>query len=123
MSERRDMGGDQVDSKQNSLNVRRRRMAITDIKELRLLPPLAIARFGSSSEPLENYTVEVDPRDRTGFRRLVPAPTLVVKDAGDIEERRPSSKVAFRDAHGQVKPLAPFLELWARFDDGGLWSR
>ena len=27
------------------------------IRELRILPPLAIARLGSASEPLDNYTI------------------------------------------------------------------
>jgi hypothetical protein len=94
-------------------------MPVTTIKELRILPALAIGRFGSSPEPLENYTAQiVDPLD---FRKIVPAPTLIVDDATGTIAREtnpgPQDKVHFRDAKRRIKPLAPFLEVWARFDD------
>src|SRR4051812_40155430 len=94
-------------------------MPVPAIKELRILPPLAIGRFGSSPEPLENHTTTVvDPLD---FRKLVPAPTLIVDEAtGAITQETspgPQDKVRFRDAQRRIKPLAPFLEVWARFDD------
>jgi len=94
-------------------------MPVTTIKELRILPPLAIGRFGSSPEPLENHTTAVvDPLD---FRKIVPAPTLIVDDAtGAITQETspgPQDKVHFRDTQRRIKPLAPFLEVWARFDD------
>jgi hypothetical protein len=90
----------------------------TAIKELRILPPLAIGRFGSSPEPMDNYSLQiVDP---LGFRKIVPAPTLVIDDAtGAITEEVTRREVRFRDSQRRVRPLAPFLEVWARFDDGG----
>ena len=99
-------------------------MAISDIKEIRLLPSLAIARFGSSPEPMDNYDVVLPPhdpangQDGTGFRSLVPAPTLTVIDGRITQESTPD-RVRFRDAGGRVKPVAPFLEVWARFEDDG----
>lgn len=97
-------------------------MPITQIKELRILPPLAIARFGSSSVPLENYEIRVV--DPLGFRKIVPAPTLIVDDAtGEVTQETvpdPNGMVQFRDAQGRVRPLSPFLEVWARFEDGGM---
>ena len=55
------------------------------ISEIRILPPLAIARLGSSPEPLANYDLQIDPEDPLGFRRLVPAETLIVDRAtGEI---------------------------------------
>lgn len=99
-------------------------MAIADIKEIRLLPSLAIARFGSSPEPMDNYDVVLPPHDPgngqsgTGFRSLVPAPTLIVVDERITQESTPD-RVRFRDAQGRVKPTAPFLEIWARFEDNG----
>lgn len=99
-------------------------MGIIDIKEIRLLPSLAIARFGSSPEPMDNYDVVVPPhdpangQDGTGFRSLVPAPTLSVVDGRITQETTPD-RVRFRDIQGRVKPVAPFLEVWARFEDGG----
>lgn len=99
-------------------------MAISDIKEIRLLPSLAVARFGSSPEPMDNYDVVLPPhdpahgQDGTGFRSLVPAPTLTVVD-GRISQESTPDRVAFRDAEGRVRPVAPFLEIWARFEDDG----
>src|SRR5258708_28973925 len=99
-------------------------MPVTTIKELRILPPLAIGRFGSSLETLENYTLQVV--DPVGFRKIVPAPTLIVDEAtGAITTETkpdPKAEVHFRDAQRRIKPLAPFLEAWARFDDGGAFE-
>jgi hypothetical protein len=92
-------------------------MPVTDIKELRILPPLAIARFGSSPEPLDNYDVKVNEQDVAGFRVLEPAETLVVDRAtGEITGVTTPDAVRFKDAAGNIKPTAPFFELWARFD-------
>ncbi|QIO54608.1 hypothetical protein HA461_25815 (plasmid) [Rhizobium leguminosarum bv. trifolii] len=99
-------------------------MAVNDIKEIRILPSLAIARFGSSPEPMDNYDIILPPRDAangqdgTGFRSLAPAPTLNVVD-GRISQESTPARVAFRDAQGRVKPVAPFVEVWARFEDEG----
>jgi hypothetical protein len=96
---------------------------MTTIKEIRILPPLAIARFGSSPEPLENYSLEVNPEDPAGFRLLKPAATLLVNlETGEIDaETDPSARaeVAFRDSQRRVKPLCPFLEVWAKFSEDG----
>lgn len=98
------------------------KMPITEIKELRILPPLAIGRFGSSPEPLENYRAEI--ADPVGFRRIIAAPTLIVDDSTGAIAREtkpaPADKVQFRDGQDRVKPLSPFLEVWARFEDGGM---
>lgn len=86
--------------------------------ELRLLPPLVIGRFGSSPDPLENYDL-VAP-DPTSYRNIVPAPTFEIDPAtGSITREFTPAAIAFRDANGRVKPLAPFIELWARFDQTG----
>jgi hypothetical protein len=96
-------------------------VAITAIKELRILPALVIARFGSSPEPLENYEVKLN--NPFGFRQIKQAPTLIVNpETGAVDQETkpdPARRVAFRDAQGRVKPLAPFLEVWARFEDAG----
>ena len=39
-------------------------MPVTNIHEIRLLPPLAIGRFGSSAEPMHNYEFDRPCRDR-----------------------------------------------------------
>ena len=90
------------------------------IRELRILPPLAFARLGSAAEPLDNYTVEVDPEHPLGYRRILGAETLVVDDAsGEIRETRVPAVVEFtRDGH--IRPVAPFLEVFAVTDGGAL---
>ncbi|MFI1935820.1 hypothetical protein ACH44C_01285 [Streptomyces purpureus] len=91
-------------------------MALT---ELRILPPLAIGRFGSSDEPMDNYHVVIG--EPTGYRELQPAPTLQVDPvSGAISQETQPTEVRFRDATGRIRPVAPFLEVWARFDDGDL---
>src|SRR5215210_5795031 len=84
------------------------------IVELRILPPFAIARLGSSPDPMDNYQlVIVDP---IGTRQIQPAETLVVsRETGEIKVKRPPFEVRFRDSDYNIRPVAPFLEVWARF--------
>src|SRR5882762_2675072 len=82
-----------------------------DIVEIRILPPLAIGRLGSSATPLENYTMEI--ANPVGYRSLVPASTLVVDPiTGAVVGAKPPTSVSFRDAKGNIKPVCPFLEVW-----------
>jgi hypothetical protein len=84
------------------------------IKELRILPPLTIARLGSSDKPMDNYKLTiVDPID---FRRLEPTDTFVVSSGRIVDVFTPNS-VDFRDSDGRIRPVCPFLEVWAQFDD------
>ncbi|HEX8737648.1 MAG TPA: hypothetical protein VF721_20115 [Pyrinomonadaceae bacterium] len=84
------------------------------IAELRILPPFAIARLGSSAEPMDNYDLIIT--DPIGVRQIVPAETFLVdKKTGEITAATPE-KVNFRDGAGNIRPIAPFLEVWARFD-------
>jgi len=88
------------------------------IRALRILPPLAIARLGSSPQPLDNYDVRVPERDPLGFREIHGALTFVVdRDSGCIRRSYTPESVRFRDELGRVKPVAPFLELWADVGD------
>jgi hypothetical protein len=91
------------------------------IHEIRILPPLAVARLGSSPVPLANYDVVVEPGDPLGFRRIVPAPTLVVDRAsGEITDVETPAAIRFKDDTGAIHPVAPFLEVWARTSRDGL---
>jgi len=84
------------------------------IRSLRILPPLAIARLGSSPEPLENYDVRVPPGDPLGFREIHGAETLVVdRRRGTISRSYTPKAIHFKDRRRRVKPVAPFLEVWA----------
>jgi hypothetical protein len=81
------------------------------ILELRILPPLAVARLGSSHEPLENYELVVD--EPLGHRKIVPAQTLKVdRGTGEVSDYTPS-EIVFRDGD-RIRPVAPFLEVFAR---------
>ena len=89
------------------------------ITELRILPPLAIARLGSSPTPLENYELR-PPADSLGFREIHPAETLVVDDeSGAISKAHKPRKIVFRDGDS-IRPVAPFFEVFARIDQGDL---
>ncbi|MBB5802132.1 hypothetical protein F4560_001900 [Saccharothrix ecbatanensis] len=91
---------------------------MTRILELRVLPPLAIGRLGAAAEPMDNYTAEPDPDEPLAPRVLVPAPTLRVDpDSGEIVDDKAPEQLRFTDGHGKVKPVAPFLEVWALTDD------
>jgi hypothetical protein len=82
-----------------------------DILEIRILPPLAIGRLGSSATPLENYTLEI--ANPVGYRSIVPAPTLVVdRKTGEVVSAKKPNSISFRDAKGKIKPVCPFLEVW-----------
>jgi hypothetical protein len=85
------------------------------IAELRILPPFAIARLGSSAEPMDNYNLVIT--DPIGARRIVPAETFLVdKKTGEITVKAPPFEVDFRDAQKKIRPVSPFLEVWMRFD-------
>lgn len=94
-----------------------------ELKEIRLLPPLAISRLGNSPEPVNNYDVNVDPNDPLGFRKITPATTILVDAAsGEISDICEGLEVTFKDEQGRVRPVAPFIELWGRFGDGDEWA-
>lgn len=95
---------------------------------------MAIARFGSSPHPMDNYRLDVlrdesgaphvptDPagRPKRVYRVLSPHETLQVNaQTGAIDGVTLPDAVQFRDAEGRVKPVCPFLEVWAQFEDGG----
>lgn len=85
------------------------------IIELRILPPFAIARLGSSPEPMDNYDLNIE--DPIGRRQIQAAETLLInRETGDVKAKRPPFEVRFRDEKHRIRPIAPFLEVWARFD-------
>ena len=95
------------------------------IKALRILPPFAIGRLGSADEPMDNYTIDVavaaDQAQPLGYRPLKPLPTLVVGErSGEIEDvRTPSLPLEFK-RNGRIRPVAPFLEVFAVTEDDEL---
>jgi hypothetical protein len=67
---------------------------------------------------MHNYATPIDPSDT--YRNLEPAETLVVNpESGEIVGAVTPPAVTFKDDRGRVKPVAPFLEVWARYEDDG----
>ena len=93
---------------------------MTGITALRILPPLAIARFGSASDPVDNYVLEVDTDRPLGFRKIVPRPTLIVDPkTGMIAGCHTPESITFR-TDGLIRPVAPFFEAHAVDGEGRL---
>ncbi|SFD36849.1 hypothetical protein [Paracidovorax konjaci] len=85
------------------------------ILELRILPPVAIGRLGAAAEPLEAFDLVRDPDRPLDYRRIVPCPSFRVDPgSGEIAEVYTPEKIRFRDADRLVRPVAPFLEVFAR---------
>jgi hypothetical protein len=88
---------------------------MTTLVELRILPPFAIARLGSSAEPMDNY--EVNVTTPIGWRQIADATTFVVDaQTCEIHAKTRPFVVKFRDESGKIRPVAPFLEVWVRLD-------
>ena len=91
------------------------------IRGLRILPPLAFARFGSGKEPLDDYALVDDPNRPLAYRRIEGAPTLMVDEVtGEIRETRVPDRVAFKEGGDRIKPVAPFLEVFAETGEDAL---
>ncbi|MGE5765354.1 MAG: hypothetical protein ACM3ZF_16245 [Mycobacterium leprae] len=90
------------------------------ILEIRVLPPLAIARLGAAPTPMDNYDATVDRHRPLSYRTLRPAETFEVDpDSGEISRVFVPGSVVFTQ-DGVVRPVAPFLEVWVLTDDGRL---
>lgn len=85
------------------------------ILELRILPPIAIGRLGSSPTPLEAFELLSDPEKPLDYRRIVPRPSFVVNsNDGTISQCCTPESIRFKESDGQIRPVAPFLEVFAR---------
>ena len=89
------------------------------IKRIRIFPPLAVARLGSSPTPLENYDLDIP--DAVSPRKIIPAVTLLVDEDGNVTETKLTGSVAFRDRDGLIHPVAPFFEVWSQTDCSEDW--
>ncbi|MHB9010089.1 MAG: hypothetical protein ACYDC1_24520, partial [Limisphaerales bacterium] len=102
-------------------------MNIRKIDELRLLPPMAIGRVGSATEPLVSYEIEEDPRHPLDFHRIRGSRTFVVDPGtGEIVADFIPDTVSFKEVRTtegvkseHIRPVAPFLEVEARVE--GQW--
>ena len=94
--------------------------------EIFFLPPMAIARVGSSDTPVEAYEWTDGRSAHGGAQTIVtPAPTFEVLHDGSVRAYLPDA-IHFKDANGRIRPVAPFFELWGRFQsahDGAEFER
>ena len=98
-------------------------MSTRMLQEIRILPPMAIARLGASSSPMDNYDLCLPQPNELGWRQLVAATTFRIdKTSGEIREAFVPKALRFKDDKDLIRPVAPFLEVWARFDGGPLRS-
>jgi hypothetical protein len=83
--------------------------------EIFFLPPMAIARVGSSDTPVEAYAWKDDRSGHGGTQTVVtPAPTFEVLGDGSVRAYMPD-EIHFKEPDGRIRPVAPFFELWGRF--------
>lgn len=88
------------------------------ILALRILPPIAIGRLGAAATPLEAFDLEVDPERPFDYRRIVPCPSFEVDpDSGEILRCYVPETIRFKDDQKQIRPVAPFLEVYALTSD------
>jgi hypothetical protein len=81
--------------------------------EIFFLPPMAIARLGSSPTPLDSFrwTESSSPHSQADTV-IEPAISLKVEADGSVTPYIPRS-IIFKDDDGAIRPVAPFFELWA----------
>ena len=92
------------------------------IENIRLLPPFATSRFGSSSVPLEAFDLEVALDAPSRPEKLIPRETLVVDPvSGKVTESYvpQPGRIRLRDHEG-IRPVCPFFEVFAQTSDGDL---
>ena len=89
------------------------------IHELRILPPFAIGRFGSSPTPLDAYELRLSEGDPLGYRTICPVDTLEIDaSSGAVRRSYVPDCILFKDHEKRVRPVAPFLEVFAVAPDG-----
>ena len=91
---------------------------MTSLLAVYVLPPFAIARLGASETPVDAFEWVENPATHGAGRTVIrPAVSLRVRSDGSVQPYMPSV-ILFRDGPGQdIRPTAPFFELWGRFDD------
>ena len=92
------------------------------ILELRILPPIAIGRLGSSELPMDAYELDISREKPLDFREVIPKKSFQVNsETGEINEFLPE-KIEFKEVssieakNGKIRPVAPFLEVFAVTD-------
>jgi hypothetical protein len=87
------------------------------LQHIFIVPPLAFARVGKSSQPCDAFfwgPNDVSPHG-SGTTTLQPAETIDVAPDGTATSRMPV-EIIFRDHEG-IRPVCPFFELHAQWSD------
>ena len=98
-------------------------MAADTIRRIFFNPSVAIARLGGSATPLDAFEWGPGDPHTVAETRILPTWTLDVRPDGSVSPRLPQ-RLTLRDG-ALLRPLAPFLELWALTGDGDVpanWS-
>lgn len=81
-------------------------------------PPLVIARLGGSTVPMQAFSWQENPNPHViGETQIKPEWTLNVESDGSVTPVMPAEFV-LKD-NGQIRPVAPFVELWCDVGDDG----
>lgn len=88
-----------------------------EILELRILPPVAIGRLGSSDTPVSAYDLVVSDDKPVGFRQIQPQETYAIDPGTHSLQPSTPTEIIFKDPDGKIRPVAPFLELFAVTSD------
>ena len=91
-------------------------MAVDTIRRLVFTPPVAIARLGGSSTAMAAFTWGPGDPHTIAETRIRPDWTLRVDADGSVTPELPT-ELRVRDG-ALIRPVAPFLELWALTGDG-----
>ena len=91
-------------------------MAGDTIRRLFFTPPIALARLGGSTTPMDAFDWVVGDPHTIAETRVRPTWTLIVDSQGGVTPQLPD-KLSVRDGP-LLRPVAPFLELWAMTGDG-----
>jgi hypothetical protein len=88
------------------------------IRDIFVLPPIAVARLGGSTVPQHAYTWVEAPNPRSkGETAIAPVWSLSVRPDATVDPIMPEALV-FRDGP-LIRPVCPFLEVWARVGEAG----
>jgi hypothetical protein len=91
-------------------------LAEQTIRRIFFVPPVAIARLGGSLTPLVAFEWTRGDPHTIAETRIRPTWTLDVLPDGSVAPRMPA-QIIVRDG-ALLRPVAPFLELWALTGDG-----
>jgi hypothetical protein len=96
------------------------------LQEIFFLPPMAIARCGSSPTPVDGFRwIERSILRDSPTTVIEPDISLKVENDGSVTAELPK-QIVFRDEEsGPIRPVAPFFELWGKFQsvrDGKIYE-